>query len=55
MTKTVYDIYSCCHHIGFTHIGFLPGVIVPVFIEFTVLNEVPNLKNYKHNVTETPP
>ena len=31
-TKTVYDIYSCCRH---PNIGFLPGVIVPVFIEFT--------------------
>ena len=37
-TKTVYDICSCCRHLGFIqlNIGLLPGVIVPVFIEFTV-------------------
>ena len=35
-TKTVYDIYSCCRHLGLhPNIGILPGVIVPVFIEFT--------------------
>ena len=37
-TKIAYDICSCCRHLGFiqTHVGILPAVIVPVFVEFTV-------------------